>query len=92
MSIIDKVAGRFLGSKSERDIKAIQPYVEKINAETPKVEEMSNDELREAAERLKGQIRGSVTKEQKEIEELKLNMEDPQMEVEEKERIYERIE
>jgi preprotein translocase subunit SecA len=92
MCIIDKVAGKLFGSKSERDIREIEPYVARINAETEKVEKMSHDELREASANLKEQIRGSVSKEQGEIDELKLKMEDPQMDVEEKERIYEDIE
>ena len=79
MSIIDKVAGRFLGSKSERDIKEVQPYVDKIYEETANVEKMSNDQLREASAGLKEHIRGSEKEEQKEIDELKLQMEDPQI-------------
>ncbi len=92
MSILEKVVGKFLGSKSERDLKVVQPYVDIINTETAKVEKMSNDELREASQGLKDQIRGSVAVEKKEIDDFKLKMEDPQMEVEEKEDIYDRIE
>jgi preprotein translocase subunit SecA len=92
MSIINKVAGKLFGSKSERDIKEIQPYADKIYAETDRVEKMSNDKLREVSGELKETIRGSVAEEQKEIDGLKLQMEDPAMDVEEKERIYEQIE
>lgn len=92
MSIVEKVVGKFLGSKSDRDLKSLQPYVEKFNTETAIVEKMSNDELREASVQLKDKIRGSVAEEQKEIDDLKVKMEDPQMDVEEKERIYDQIE
>ena len=70
MSIIDKVAGKIFGSKSERDLRELQPYVEKINEQTAKVEKLTNDELRMASLELKQEIRGSVEEEQKEIDEL----------------------
>lgn len=92
MSIIDKVAGTLFGTKSERDLKELGPFVELINRETDRVEKMSNDELREESDRLREQIRSSVEADQKEIDELKARMEDPQMEVEEKEDIYQTIE
>jgi preprotein translocase subunit SecA len=37
---------KLFGSKSERDVKAIQPIVEKIKAEFAKLDNISNDELR----------------------------------------------
>ncbi len=92
MSLINSVARTIFGSKSERDIRELQPYLEKINAETPRIESMNNDELREASGALREGIRSSVAEEQKEIEGLKSSLEDPQMDVDEKERIYQNIE
>jgi preprotein translocase subunit SecA len=92
MSIIDKVAGKIFGSKSERDIKEVEPYVAKINSETANVEKMSNDELREASAALKQKIREWVGTERGEIDELKARMEDPRVDVDEKENIYGQIE
>jgi preprotein translocase subunit SecA len=37
---------KLFGSKSERDVKSIQPIVEKIKAEFAKLGDISNDELR----------------------------------------------
>lgn len=37
---------KIFGSKSERDIKALQPIVVKINEEYAKLSSLSNDELR----------------------------------------------
>ncbi len=37
---------KLFGSKSERDVKSIQPLVEKIKGEFAKLENLSNDELR----------------------------------------------
>ena len=47
MSIINKVLGLFLGNKYERDIKEINPYVEKIHIEFEKLQALSNDQLRD---------------------------------------------
>ena len=92
MSIINKVAGKLFGSKSDRDLKELQPYIGRINVETERVEKMSNDELREVAAKLGESIRGTVAGEKEEIVGLKSQLEDPQMDVEEKEKIYHNIE
>ena len=92
MSIVDKVVSGLFGSKSERDNKELQPYVDKINAETDKIQEMSNDQLRAESMELKKRIRGSIAAEQEEIEGLKIQLDDPQMDVDEKERLYQQVE
>jgi preprotein translocase subunit SecA len=92
MSIVNKVVGSLFGSKSERDIKEIQPYVDRINAETERVAVMSNDQLRAASAELKKKVRESVAAEQQEIAGLKARLEDPKMDVDEKERLYEQVE
>jgi preprotein translocase subunit SecA len=46
MSIINNVLGIFLGNKYERDIKEINPYINKIHAEYQKLQGLSNDMLR----------------------------------------------
>ena len=92
MSIVDKVVGGLFGSKSERDNKELQPYVDMINAETDRIQGMSNDQLRAESMELKKRIRGSIAAEQEEIEGLKIQLDDPQMDVDEKERLYQQVE
>ncbi len=92
MSIVEKVVGGLFGSKSERDLKELQPWVDKINAETDRVSGMSNDELRAESEVLKKQIRESIAAEQEEIAGLKVQLDDPRMDVDEKERLYQQVE
>ena len=43
----NKILKSLFGDKSSRDMKLIQPLVEKAKAITPKIEAMSNDELRQ---------------------------------------------
>ncbi len=92
MSIVDKVVGGLFGSKSERDFKEISPYVDKINAETDRISGMSNDQLRAESVELKNRIRNSISPEQEEIADLKVRLDDPQMDVDEKERLYQQVE
>ena len=92
MSFVDKVVGGLFGSKSERDLKELQPYVDRINAETDRVEGMSNDQLRKESADLKKRINDAIVSEQEEIAGLKSQLEDPQMDVDEKEILYQQVE
>lgn len=49
-----------MGSKSEKDIKSIRPYVSKINAEFEKLKSISNDELRNKTVEIKGIIKNKL--------------------------------
>jgi preprotein translocase subunit SecA len=92
MSIVDKLVGGLFGSKSERDIKEIQPYIDRINAETDRISGMSHDQLRNESAALKQRIRDSFAAEEEEIASLKVQIDDPGMAVEEKERLYQQVE
>ena len=43
--IIDSVVARFIGTKHERDVKRIQPFVEAVNALEPEMKKLSDKEL-----------------------------------------------
>ncbi|MCK5462248.1 MAG: preprotein translocase subunit SecA, partial [Bacteroidales bacterium] len=92
MSIVEKVVGGLFGSKSERDLKELQPWVDKINVETDRISGMSNDQLRAESVELKKLIRESIAAEQEEIAGLKVQLDDPRMDVDEKERLYQQVE
>jgi preprotein translocase subunit SecA len=46
MSILNSLIRQFFGTKSEKDIKEIQPLVNKIPEEYEKLKYLSNDQLR----------------------------------------------
>jgi|WetSurMetagenome_2_1015567.scaffolds.fasta_scaffold00836_10 preprotein translocase subunit SecA len=75
MSVINKVLGLFLGDKYERDLKEINPYVEKIKTEYEKLTVLSNDELRKLTSDIRIQIRSSFEKEEDQIKEMKAQAE-----------------
>ncbi|HOK52676.1 MAG TPA: hypothetical protein PLF75_12365, partial [Bacteroidales bacterium] len=59
MGFIDKIVQKIFGSKSERDIKEIQPIIEKIHQEYEKIKVLSHDELRALSARLRDEVRAS---------------------------------
>ena len=77
------------GNKSSRDIREIQPWVDKVKAVYPKFSAMSNDELRAASAELKARIQGSVADRRAKIAELKASIEET--DIEEREPIFSKI-
>ncbi len=77
------------GNKSKRDMKEIQPWVDKIKAAYPEVEKLSNDELRAKTEELKKYIYDSATKEREKVAELKAKIET--LELEDREELFAQI-
>ena len=89
LNFITKLLG---GTKSERDIKKIMPYVEKINAEYEKLQSISNDELRAKTSEFKNRINDYIAEENQKVKELKSKVSDnPEMSLEEKESIWDEI-
>jgi len=80
---------KLFGSKSERDVKAIAPIVEKIKAEYAKLDQLSNDELRAKTIYFKETIKEGLAKIDAEIAEVKARSEDDlKLEVSEKVELY----
>src|SRR5215207_6293453 len=74
LGFISKIFG---GNKSEKDVKLIQPVVEKINAFFNSYQSLSNDELRAKTTEFKDRIKqhlqtveGAITKQQEDAETL----------------------
>ena len=71
---------KLFGNKASRDMREIQPWVEKVKAAYPAISAMSNDELRAATQALKEKIQGTVTAERAKIAELKASIEETELE------------
>ena len=63
------------GDKSSRDMKLIQPFVEKVKAQTPKIEALDNDALRARTQEIRKQVQAAATEQKAEIEKLKATIE-----------------
>ena len=71
---------KLFGNKASRDMREIQPWVEKVKAVYPTIAAMSNDELRAATQALKEKIQNTVTAERARIAELKASIEETELE------------
>lgn len=83
---------KFMGTKSERDLKELAPQVGKIPAVYEKITLLSNDELRAKTQEFRDKIFESVEEEENEIKALKDRLEnEPDLDVDEKEKLYNEI-
>ncbi|HPI68130.1 MAG TPA: preprotein translocase subunit SecA [Bacteroidales bacterium] len=90
MSVINKVLGLFLGNKYERDMKEINPYVEKIHKEYEKLKSLSNDELRDKTGELKKELHSRIEEDENLVRKLKEQAESEE-DVYKKEDIYNEV-
>ncbi|MFC7525324.1 preprotein translocase subunit SecA [Parapedobacter sp. GCM10030251] len=82
---------KIFGSKSERDIKHIQPLVEKIKTEYAKLESLSNDELRAKTADFKKRIKEYLADIDSEITALKAEAEQEGIDMTQKTAIYDKV-
>ena len=69
------------GSKSDRDLKEIQPYVDKILVVYPKYDKLNHDELRAESERLKRVVADAISEDEEKKRELRAQLEDVAIDV-----------
>ena len=86
-----KFLSKLFGSKSERDIKSIQPIVEKIKGEYSKLTNLSHDELRAKTIEFKNRIQEYLKEIDAEIAEHKSKADDHAVDISEKTAVYEKI-
>ena len=80
---------KLFGNKSQRDLKEIQPWVDKVKAIYPQVEKMSNDELRARTQALMQSLQDAVADDRKKIDDLKAKVET--LEVEKRQPLWDEI-
>jgi preprotein translocase subunit SecA len=76
--------GKILGNKSQRDLKEITPYVDKIKAVYSEIASLSNDDLRARTETIKIRIQDYVSVEVSRVAELKASIEETEIDLREK--------
>ncbi|NCD42794.1 MAG: preprotein translocase subunit SecA, partial [Bacteroidia bacterium] len=82
----------FFGTKSQRDIKEILPYIKKIKEIYPNIQQLNHDELRQKTIGFKEKIQEAVATIDQQIASLREQMTlDAEMLPEEKENIYNQI-
>ena len=92
LDFITKKISKIFGTKSDRDLKEIQPILNNILAEFPKLAKISNDDLRGKTLEFKKRIAEFSSVERNKVNELRNNIEtDLALGIEAKEALYEEI-
>ena len=73
---LTKLLKSLFGDKSTRDMKLIQPFVEKVKSVSPNIENLDNDALRARTLEIRKNIQESVTAQRKQIDDLKAKIEE----------------
>ena len=92
MDIVSNIIKLIFGSKTDKDRKQIEPYVQKIKDIYPSIERLSNDELREHSAALMKQIADFIAADEAHIAEQKVKLEHADTTLSEKEKISKDIE
>lgn len=71
---------KIFGNKSQRDLKEIQPWIDKVKAVYDEIAQLSDDEIRERTAQLRQQIQDYVAEDRKELDELRASVEDKTLE------------
>ncbi|MDY6248900.1 MAG: preprotein translocase subunit SecA [Prevotella sp.] len=85
----NKFLKSLFGDKSARDMRLIQPLVEKVKEAYPAIEALSNDELRAKTKEIQQYVQQSAKAQKDQIEELKATIEDTPLD--EREAIFNQI-
>ena len=91
LSFLNKGLRKILGSKSEKDLKKLQPYVNKINNEYNILSKISDQDLRNKTKYFKEEIQKELEQTSKEILNLKKSYKSAGEEIEIKENILNQI-
>jgi preprotein translocase subunit SecA len=91
MGLLEKILSSFLGSKAERDLKEVKPYIDRINEVYPSIKSLSNDDLRAKSLEIKKKVREFVKEQEIELADLKEKAESPDLSNNEKEALFDRV-
>ena len=80
---------KIFGNKSQRDLKEIMPFIDKIKAVEPCIQALDNDGLRALSADIKQQIAAYVANERQKVADLRQKIEET--DIEKRESIYEEI-
>ncbi len=72
----NKLLRSLFGDKASRDNKMIRPFVEKVKAIYPQMQQLSNDELRQRTWDIRQKVQSSANAQKEEIDRLKATIED----------------
>ena len=84
-----EIITKLFGNKAQKDMRAIQPYVDKIKAAYETIDKLSHDELRARSQTLMDALQEAVKDKKARIAELKASIEGTP--IEKREKIYNEV-
>src|SRR5690606_21751999 len=89
---LSKALKSIFGDKAQRDLKEVQPLVDRIKEEFAKLAGLSNDELRARTTALKARVADRTKESDDKVDALRKEIDDdPRMDITEREKRYEQI-
>ncbi|MFW5758968.1 MAG: DEAD/DEAH box helicase, partial [Bacteroidota bacterium] len=82
---------KFFGDKASRDLKEVMPVLKKIQEAYLHIEKLTNDQLRDKTPEFKKRIEQFLSEENQQIEQLRSKAESYQIDMDEKEKIFNQI-
>jgi len=90
--MFNKIIKNILGSKSDKDMKMLNPILAEILKAYQGIKDLSNDELREKTIEFRKKIADNIAGEIEQISSIKLQVEnDAEMDIDQKEKLYEEV-
>ena len=86
---LNKILQSLFGNKSTRDMKLIQPLVEKVKATYDEIKALSNDQLRAKAKEIQAYVQNAAKEQKEKIAELKAQIEETP--IDERESLFNQI-
>ena len=90
MKLVNSLLKVFLGDKKSKDIKQMQPLLDKVNAMAPKLQGLSHDELRNKTQEFRDKIKEATAELRQKQDELRAAAEQ-ETDLEKREDIYDEI-
>ncbi|MVN78232.1 preprotein translocase subunit SecA [Hymenobacter sp. HMF4947] len=92
LDFLGKTVAKLFGSKAEKDLKDVVPYVALINAEYAKLAGLTDDQLRQRTQEVRQQLDGKLSGLDSQLAALQGQIDSqPQLDVSKKEQIFEQI-
>ncbi len=87
MASLINVIGKIFGSKADRDLKQLTPYLEKIKKEYDRIDKLDHDALRAETQKIRQIILDHIAEDEKAKAALREQLEDVEIEIERKEEL-----
>lgn len=91
LNFLQKGLSKIFGSKSNRDVKSLEPIIAEVNEHFLSFQNLSHDELRQKTQDFKYRIQEYLSEIDKEISALSDKAEEEELELDEKENIFSKV-